>query len=130
MLTGRIPLSVGNLSQLESLDLSRNMLSGEIPPQHAQLNFLQSFSVAHNNLTGPIPQGNQLRTFDPSSFEGNPGLCGDPLPKKCRDSEALPLPPSADEEDDDSWSPIKLDWKFVLAGAISGFVIGVALGTW
>ncbi|GMN56397.1 hypothetical protein TIFTF001_025511 [Ficus carica] len=128
MLTGRIPLSVGNLSQLESLDLSQNMLSGEIPQQLRQLNFLQSFNVSHNNLTGPIPQGNQLHTFDPTSFEGNPGLCGDPLPKKCGDSESFLPPTSADEEDDDSGSLIKLDWKFVLAGAISGFVVGVALG--
>lgn len=27
-----------------------------------------------------------------------------------------------------TWSPTILDWKFVLAGAISGFVIGIALG--
>ena len=53
----------------------------------------------------------------------------DPLPKNCSDSKALPLSPSAGEEDDDdSVSPIELDWKFVLAGAISGFVVGVALG--
>ncbi|XP_024032806.1 receptor-like protein 12 [Morus notabilis] len=127
MLTGRIPLSVKGLSKLESLDLSRNMLSGEIPQQLTQLNFLQSFNVSHNNLTGPIPQGDQLRTFDQSSFEGNLGLCGDPLPKKCGDSEALQPTPSADKEDDDSGSPIQLDWKVVLAGSISGFIVGVAL---
>ena len=44
-------------------------------------------------------------------FEGNPGLCGIQLSKKCEDFNAF-------EE----------DWRFLLAGCISGFVVGVALG--
>ncbi|GMN56393.1 hypothetical protein TIFTF001_025504 [Ficus carica] len=128
ILTGSIPSSLANLTELESLDLSNNKLSGEIPQQLAGLTFLQSFDVSHNNLTGPIPQGNQFGTFENTSFKGNPGLCGIPLSKKCEDSKALPLPPSAVEEDDDSGTLIELDWKFILAGGISGFVVGVALG--
>ncbi|GMN56391.1 hypothetical protein TIFTF001_025508 [Ficus carica] len=110
------------------MDLSHNNLSGEIPQQLTGLTLLQSFDLSHNNLTGPIPQGNQFGTFENTSFEGNPGLCGIPLPKKCEDSMALPLPPSAVEEEDDSGSLIELDWKFILAGGTSGFVVGVALG--
>ncbi|KAL6124517.1 hypothetical protein ACLB2K_077029 [Fragaria x ananassa] len=85
--TGSIPSSFGDLTVLESLDLSHNQLSGEIPQQLSQLSFLEKFNVSHNHLTGRIPSGTQLSTFDITSFEGNPGLCGDPLPKKCENPE-------------------------------------------
>ncbi|GMN56390.1 hypothetical protein TIFTF001_025509 [Ficus carica] len=45
---------------------------------------------------------------------------------KCEDFNNLPR--LAVEEDDDSGSPIEMDWRFLLAGCISGFVVGVALG--
>ncbi|XP_060670682.1 putative receptor like protein 25 isoform X2 [Ziziphus jujuba] len=127
LLTGCIPLSLGNLTMLESLDLSQNNLSGEIPLQLKQLGFLGSFNVSHNNLRGPIPQGKQFNSFESSSFQGNPGLCGDPLLKKCGDLESSTLPPPVSEENDDGESLFKLDWKFVLIGYSSGLVVGVAL---
>ncbi|KAM6570795.1 hypothetical protein CsatB_018780 [Cannabis sativa] len=123
-LTGRIPLSLGTLTELESLDLSQNQLSGEIPHQLVDLKFLQKFDVSYNNLSGLIPQDNQFHTFENNSFEGNQGLCGQPLSRKC---EAL-LPPSTFNKDVASDSAIELDWKFILAGLVSGLVIGVSLG--
>ncbi|KAM5574518.1 hypothetical protein ABKV19_013790 [Rosa sericea] len=124
-LSGRIPSSFGHLTNLEALDLSNNKLWGEIPRQLAQLTFLAQFNVSHNNLTGPIPHGPQLNTFNITSYEGNPGLCGDPLPKRCQSSNAPPqLPPSSTEEND---SGIEFEWTFVLAGCGSGFVVGVVL---
>ncbi|KAL6129359.1 hypothetical protein ACLB2K_072710 [Fragaria x ananassa] len=56
---------------------------------------------------------------------GNPGLCGDPLTKRCDNSNAGPtqLPPSSSSEDD----AFEFDWKFVLAGVGSGLVVGVVL---
>ncbi|KAL5546860.1 hypothetical protein UlMin_006547 [Ulmus minor] len=129
MLTGCIPSSLGNLSVLESLDLSHNKLSGEIPQQLMQLTFIASFNVSHNSLSGPIPQGSQVDTWGNDSFKDNPGLCGNPLSKKCENSEALPPLPSTVDDEDDLWSLIIEDsWKFVLAGIISGLVVGVALG--
>ncbi|XP_048326278.1 receptor-like protein 7 [Ziziphus jujuba] len=125
MLTGCIPSSFGNLTELESLDLSQNNLSCRIPQELKQLGFLASFNVSHNNLTGPIPQGKQFYAFDSSSFYENPELCGEPLLKKCGNSESLPSPPEDDHED--SKSIFKMDWIFILAGYISGLVVGVVL---
>ncbi|XP_004300854.1 PREDICTED: receptor-like protein 12-like [Fragaria vesca subsp. vesca] len=122
--TGCIPLSFGDLTVLESLDLSHNQLSGEIPQQLSQLSFLEKFNVSHNNLTGRIPGGTQLSTFDVTSFEGNPRLCGDPLPKKCENPEGINLPPSTTNP---KGSGIEVDWKFALAGLGSGLVVGVVL---
>ncbi|RZC63756.1 hypothetical protein C5167_025617 [Papaver somniferum] len=85
-LTGPIPSTFGNLTNMESLDLSRNKLTGEIPSQLAALSFLSFLNLSFNNLEGKIPSGNQIQTFGPSSFEGNDGLCGFPLPKICSSS--------------------------------------------
>ncbi|XP_021800962.1 receptor-like protein 12, partial [Prunus avium] len=127
ILTGSIPSSLGNLRNLESLDLSYNKLSGQIPQQLTRLTFLGNFDVSHNNLTGPIPQGTQLTSLNSTSYEGNPGLCGDPLPK-CGNQEA-PQPPPSTKEDSDSGSAqtLEFDLKFCLAGIGSGFVVGVVL---
>ncbi|XP_048422750.1 receptor like protein 22-like [Pyrus x bretschneideri] len=126
ILTGSIPSSFGNLMKLESLDLSQNKLSGRIPQQLVQLNFLSSFNVSHNYLTGPIPQGTQLTSMNVTSYEGNSGLCGDPLPKKCGNPPELP-PSTVDEGDSSSEGIFEFDWKIVLAGCGSGLVVGVVL---
>ncbi|CAA7409298.1 unnamed protein product [Spirodela intermedia] len=80
---GSLPKSMADMYNLQSLDLSHNGLSGSIPSEMVRLTFLETFSVAFNNMTGMIPNGIQFRSFNESSFEGNPGLCGPPLKKEC-----------------------------------------------
>ncbi|KAK9284991.1 hypothetical protein L1049_024173 [Liquidambar formosana] len=120
ILTGGIPSCLGNLTNLEALDLSQNMLSGEIPQHLVGLTFLAILNVSHNHLTGSIPRGNQFGTFDNSSFEGNLGLCGDPLPKKCGNSKVSPPPPLTLEQSKGSKFPSGYDWLFIGLGYGSG----------
>ncbi|KAM3751267.1 hypothetical protein ACB098_04G095900 [Castanea mollissima] len=129
LLTGSIPSSLEKLTALEALDLSQNKLSGEIPPQLTQLTFLAFFNVSNNHLVGPIPHGNQFDTFQDKSFGGNPGLCGNPLPKKCGNSKGSLLPPLTFEEiNQDSKLLFEFVWKVVVIGYGCGFIIGVIIG--
>ncbi|CAN6558147.1 unnamed protein product [Malus baccata var. baccata] len=52
------------------------------------LNFFNEFDVSYNNLEGKIPTSTQLQSFNASAFEGNPKLCGAPLPNECREIDA------------------------------------------
>ncbi|KAM1429687.1 hypothetical protein ACFX2I_045854 [Malus domestica] len=128
-LSGHIPSSLGNLTALESLDLSQNKLSGRIPGSLAQLTFLEYFNVSHNHLWGQIPLGQQFGTFLEDSYQGNSGLCGKPLFKKCEDSESSRLPPpSSFEKDKEAGFTFEFDWYVVLPGVVSGLVVGVVAG--
>ncbi|GLJ17422.1 hypothetical protein SUGI_0303170 [Cryptomeria japonica] len=54
-LHGTISPLLGNLSSLQSLDLSNNTLTSTIPPQLAQLTHLQVLLLHRNQLQGTIP---------------------------------------------------------------------------
>lgn len=78
-LHGEIPNIIGNMSGLESLDLSFNNVSGQNIP--ASINLLDFFSVmnlSRNNLSGRFPSGVRFDTLneDVSVCIGNEYLCG------------------------------------------------------
>ncbi|KAF3454492.1 hypothetical protein FNV43_RR04939 [Rhamnella rubrinervis] len=123
--TGTIPSSLGNLRDLESLDLSKNKLIGGIPQQLENLTFLEYLNMSQNQLTGPIPQGGQMETFSYSSFDGNPGLCGLQLSKKCENTDA---PISFHSNEEESESENGFTWKVVVLGYGCGLLVGLIFG--
>ncbi|KAF3453340.1 hypothetical protein FNV43_RR03780 [Rhamnella rubrinervis] len=82
-LIGEIPTSICGMSELQVLDLANNSLSGGIPQCLGNLTKLATLDLSHNQLVGSIPTGGQFVTFGNASYEGNSGLCGIPLTKRC-----------------------------------------------
>lgn len=86
-LTGQIPAQLSNCSFLNVIDLHANALEGLIPAELGNLERLQEFDVSDNGLKGQIPAGLSYNVggnarFNASSFEGNRGLYGFPLPNE------------------------------------------------
>ncbi|KAL2602041.1 hypothetical protein AAZV13_10G203900 [Glycine max] len=67
-LTGQIPDEIGNCAALVHLDLSDNQLYGDIPFSLSKLKQLELLNLKSNQLTGPIPstlsQIPNLKTLD------------------------------------------------------------------
>ena len=114
-----IPSSLGNIIALESLDLSQNSIFGEIPQQLTSLTFLEYLNLSQNQLFCPIPQGGQFLTFQSSSFEGNFGLCGFQLLKKCGNNEIATSKMRHESSLGEGFC-----WKVVVIGYACGLVIG------
>ncbi|KAJ1277942.1 hypothetical protein BS78_04G041200 [Paspalum vaginatum] len=121
-LKGPIPQSISNLTNLQVLDLSNNNLTGEIPAALDNLSFLSALNISNNNLEGPIPTGGQFSTFPNSSFDGNPRLCGRVINKNCGLAEADPAvgPAVSVVYTDKSW-----DNKVI---AVVAFIVFVGVG--
>ncbi|WCJ42109.1 receptor like protein 1 [Euphorbia peplus] len=119
-LIGPIPESFSNLTQIESLDLSYNNLDGKIPSRLLGLNFLSHFSVAHNNLSGRTPERvAQFGTFENTSYEGNPSLCGPPLLKSC--SPQVPRSPYSEEEEEEDGR--FMDMEVFYASCVVSYIV-------
>lgn len=99
-----------------------NHLSGGIPGSLESLNFLSFFNVSYNNLEGPIPKSTQLQSFSASAFEGNPELCGPPLPNECRATKG-------NEADDTNNQDVDIELKTTPWFYVS-VVLGFTLGFW
>ncbi|KAL6840482.1 hypothetical protein ACP4OV_030292 [Aristida adscensionis] len=54
-ITGSIPSTLANLSNLILLSLSENLINGSIPTAITAMNNLQELNLANNNLSGTIP---------------------------------------------------------------------------
>ncbi|GKC66518.1 leucine-rich repeat-containing protein [Tanacetum coccineum] len=122
-LNSRIPYSLENLSEIESLDLSWNQLTGEIPKSLAGIKGLEVLRLSHNHLVGRIPDGTQFNTFDENAFDGNTGLCGYPLPKKCSEYDKPQLEAREDQEEESGFT-----WEVVMLGYGCGTLLGLVMG--
>ena len=68
-LTGTIPASLGDISELTHLDLSSNSLTGPIPMEIGQLDDLVEVRLSGNSLAGCIPYGlKDVQTNDLASL--------------------------------------------------------------
>ena len=79
-------------------------------------------NVSHNQLKGELPQGTQFSGQAESSFEGNAGLCGLPLPKSCF-APPTEQPKEEDEEEEEG----VLNWKAVVIGYGPGLLFGLVM---
>ncbi|XLU63649.1 hypothetical protein S245_022858, partial [Arachis hypogaea] len=74
-LTGVIPLELGHVQELQSLDLSLNNLTGNIDVLDKLLSLIE-INISNNFLHGPIPKSLfKFLNSSSSSFLGNPHLC-------------------------------------------------------
>ena len=120
-LSGPIPINLGAVQALESLDLSRNMLSGGIPLSLSDITYLSYLDLSDNNLTGRIPSGRQLDTLytqQPSMYSGNSGLCGFPLPISCPGKNAT-------RKDDQKRNEHSFEPMTFYFGLALGFILGL-----
>ncbi|KAJ9541374.1 hypothetical protein OSB04_027880 [Centaurea solstitialis] len=120
-LESQIPKSMGILSTIELLDLSSNRLTKEISKSLSLITTLEVLDLSQNHLMGHIPDGTQFRTFDATSFEGNPGLCWFPLPKQCEHPSVSHIVVDGDDESGFTWKVVMLGYG---CGTLLGLVVG------
>ena len=127
-LFGQIVSNIGALQSLDFLDLSKNQLFGRIPFSLSHIDRLSVLDLSNNNLSGKIPTSPQLDTFNASSYEGNPNLCGAPLPKKCS-GEGIAQNPAMNRRRDHAGMQDKKE-GFISLGFYVSLALGFIAGFW
>jgi Leucine-rich repeat (LRR) protein len=86
-LSGSLPESLGNLLQLEEVDVRSNLLTGVLPTNLGRLEKLRKIDVRFNRFSGAIPDevSNWKNTLEEANFSNNifsgavpAGICGGP----------------------------------------------------
>ncbi|KAJ6293874.1 hypothetical protein OIU76_022027 [Salix suchowensis] len=73
--SGEIPSEIGNTKCIKNLDFSYNNFSGTFPVSLNNLSELSTFNISYNPLiSGTIPTTGQLATFEEDSYLGDPLL--------------------------------------------------------
>ncbi|XP_040372149.1 receptor-like protein 53 isoform X1 [Rosa chinensis] len=66
--SGPLPTSIENLSHLRTMNLSRNSISGPLPTSIGNLSNLQNLDLSRNSMSGPLPTSigslSNLQTLD------------------------------------------------------------------
>ncbi|KAH7549700.1 hypothetical protein JRO89_XS13G0068400 [Xanthoceras sorbifolium] len=109
-LNGSFPNSFAQFSGITILDLSSNQLVGSLPDYFSVLTSMAALDVSRNRLNGTLPE----------TYMGNPELCGDPLPNKCRDNEP-PQPPAATLHENEDGFETRGFYVSMILGFITGF---------
>jgi len=85
---------------------------------------LEVFSVAYNNLSGKTPERKaQFGTFDESSYEGSPLLCGPPL-RSCSETNSQLQPVPNNEQEDNGF--IDMD-AFIVSFEACYIIVSLAI---
>ncbi|CAL9007163.1 unnamed protein product, partial [Prunus brigantina] len=121
-LTCQIPPRIGMLQELDSLDLSRNQIDGRIPNSRSRIDRIGYLDLSENDFSGKIPIGTQLQSFGPSSYGGNPLLCGLPLLRTCDEDEEGPRQTVLVNQDDQD--------GLITQGFYISLGLGFAVGFW
>ncbi|GJT52411.1 probably inactive leucine-rich repeat receptor-like protein kinase [Tanacetum coccineum] len=90
-LTGTIPRSISQLKKLKILKLEYNQLTGEIPQELGELENLLAVNISYNRLQGRLPSEGIFQSLEPSSLEGNLGICSPLIKGPCKMNVPKPL---------------------------------------
>ncbi|KAL9241347.1 hypothetical protein vseg_015469 [Gypsophila vaccaria] len=115
-LHGTLPSELGKLDKLVALDVSNNRLFGPIPTAFKGMLSLLEVNFSNNLFSGPIPTFVPFQKSQNSSFQGNNGLCGQPLSFSC----------GINTDDQDSY-PRKVSYRIILAVIGSGLAVFISV---
>ncbi|KAI3903110.1 hypothetical protein MKW92_005717 [Papaver armeniacum] len=128
-LSGDIPRSVGNMSSLGSLDLSFNGLSGHIPRSLTSLDFLGVLNLSYNKLSGRVPRGTHFDTLSVYgwAYVGNDFLCGEPSKRICDGDQAARTRDTSHTNESEEDVQEDANERILFYGVIA---LGFAIGFW